>query len=92
MTSVTIASDSTVFGNFTRLVISDLTCGTKLEHSVAAVRFGIDAANGLYFCCIKTRGEVFGLTKVKSNSPKTVMRTTFASKKNYLSGPLLTDS
>jgi len=44
--SVTIEADQAVFQQYTSGVMDSLACGTQLDHAVAAVGYGTDAATG----------------------------------------------
>jgi len=43
---VTIEADQAVFQQYTSGVMDSLACGTQLDHAVAAVGYGTDAATG----------------------------------------------
>jgi C1A family cysteine protease len=53
VTAVTIESASLVFRQYTSGVISDTSCGTSLDHAVAAVGYGTDSATGLDYYLVR---------------------------------------
>ena len=60
-TSVTIDAESDVFYHYTSGVISDASCGTKLDHAVTAVGYGTDEASGLdYYLVRNSWGSAWG--------------------------------
>ena len=53
VTAVTIESASLAFRSYTGGVISDPSCGTSLDHAVAAVGYGTDATTGLDYYLVR---------------------------------------
>ena len=51
--SVTIDASETVFHNYSSGVISDVGCGSSLDHAVTAVGYGNDAETGLDYYLIR---------------------------------------
>lgn len=61
VTAVTIESASLVFRQYTGGVISDSSCGTTLDHAVAAVGYGTDPETGLdYYLIRNSWGAAWG--------------------------------
>lgn len=51
--SVTVEADQPVFHHYTSGIIDSSSCGTQLDHAIAAVGYGHDAASGLDYYIVR---------------------------------------